>query len=493
MAKTPDYYAILGVSPNASQEEIKQAYLEAAQRFHPDKNKVIGETEIFLEIQQAYETLYDLDRRKKYHSDFSPSEKPSLPVQHKIYYSRPNLIRSEEAQLLYVLLEVSAHENPTELPVPPLNVCLVLDRSTSMKGEKMEMVKSAAIEVLKSLRGQDIFSLVSFSDRAEVVIPASTRFDKQQLESYVHMLQPSGATEIFQGLQAGFKEIKRNAGREHIDHIILLTDGHTYGDEAKCNRLAETAAKQRIGISAMGISEEWNDQFLDSLAKHTGGSSRYIARTKDIQNFLLEKFDKLGRTLVDDVVLIHTPNPGIDIAYAFRTRPETGPLSIGDTIHLGPVLKDTPLSVLFECKIEPSVTKHDMVQILTGSLKLTIAALPTPKQPIEIEFSREVKVQSEIIPPPATIHQALSKLTLYRMQEKAHKELDQGQYELAAKTMQRLATNLLALGEKDLAQTVMIEAKNIENTQAITDMGSKKIKYGTRALVGPEKQETRYD
>ena len=52
-----DYYAVLGIFPDATQEEIKQAYFDAAQRLHPDKNKTEGETEIFLDVQQAYEVL----------------------------------------------------------------------------------------------------------------------------------------------------------------------------------------------------------------------------------------------------------------------------------------------------------------------------------------------------------------------------------------------------------------------------------------------------
>jgi Ca-activated chloride channel family protein len=78
---------------------------------------------------------------------------------------------------------------------------------------------------------------------------------------------------------------------------------------------------------------------------------------------------------------------------------------------------------------------------------------------------------------------------LYRMQEKAHGEVKQGHFELASKTMKQLATNLLSLGEQDLAQTAMVEAENIEKKGVITSAGSKKIKYGTRALIAPDTQE----
>ena len=485
MPKIPDYYASLGVARHATQEEIKQAYLKAAQRLHPDKNKAVGETELFLEVQQAYETLSNPKRREDYDATLPPeAEQPVLPVRYKIYYSRPNLVRTDEPQILYVLLEIAPQESrSSEIPAPPLNICLVLDRSTSMKGEKMDVLKNATIKLMRNLRSQDIFGVVTFSDRAEVLIPASYVDDKSRLESRIHMLQASGATEIFQGLQAALHEIQRNVSRQYINHIILLTDGHTYGDEQKCLRLAEQASQQGIGISAMGIGKEWNDVFLDTLANRTGGSSRYISRSEEIHSFLAEKFDVLARTLADDVILSCKEIPGVELAYAFRTQPEAGPLSTGDAIHLGPVLYDTTLSVLFEFRVDPSSTKQDMLYLLQGSLKLAVAADPIPIQPFKIEFSRDVKEEAGTDPPPAMIIQSLGKLTLYRIQEKAYTEVEQGQFELAAQHMKNLATNLLSQGERSLARTAMIEVENILQMQAFSEEGRKEIKYGTRSLM----------
>jgi Ca-activated chloride channel family protein len=360
-----------------------------------------------------------------------------------------------------------------------------------MTGEKMDVLKNAAIKVMNSLRPQDVFSMVSFSDRAEVNIPASRILsDKSRHETRIRRLQPSGATEIYQGLQAGMGEIQRNFGREYVNHIILLTDGHTYGDEEQCRRLAKSAAQQGIGLSAMGIGEEWNDSFLDDLAKSTGGGSRYIARTEDIQNFLVEKFDTLARTLADDVILDKKEMPGAEMLYAFRTQPETGPLPMEDSIHLGPVLQGTTLNILFEYRIDPaSLAGNDTFSLLQGSLRLSVAASPTPLRPLRIEFTRDLKDEAGTEPPPSAIIQALGKLTLYRIQEKAHVEVEQGQFELAAQHMKYLATNLLSQGERSLARTALIEAENIEKMQAFSESGRKEIKYGTRALITPVEGE----
>src|SRR5512134_769718 len=99
-AHQQDYYALLGIMRDASQEEIKRAYYEAAQKFHPDKNTAAGETEIFLGVQQAYEVLSNPARRKQYDATLPPEEKVSLPYNHQILCSRPNLVHLDEPQML---------------------------------------------------------------------------------------------------------------------------------------------------------------------------------------------------------------------------------------------------------------------------------------------------------------------------------------------------------------------------------------------------------
>ncbi|MFZ5818524.1 MAG: DnaJ domain-containing protein [Chloroflexota bacterium] len=483
MAKEPDYYAVLGVRRDATQEEIKRAYLQAAQRLHPDKNKLAGETEIFLAVQQAYEVLSNPKRRSQYDALLPPEQKGPSLIEYQAHYSRPNLVRLKEHQMVYILLELAPSRQSTDIPIPPLNVCLTLDCSTSMKGEKMDMLKAAAINVLRDLRPQDIFSVVTFSDRAEVLIPASYRPEKRKLESHIRTLQPSGATEIFQGIEAAYKEVQANADGTRVNHIILITDGHTYGDEPACLNLAEEAAQKGIGISAMGIGKEWNDVFLDALCSHTGGSSKYVSKPDDIHKFLVDEFETLSRVVASDVLLEFTGAPGAEITYAFRTQPEAGPLPVTSPIHLGAVLQDTPLNVLFEYRIDPSLVEQDEVTLLAGSMKPAVAGLPTPIPPIPLDFSRPVKNEAGMDPPHPGIIHSLGKLTLYRIQDKARAELNDGQYELAAQHLKQLATNLLAQGERSLARTALIEAENILQMQSLSEEGSKAIKYGTRSLL----------
>jgi len=481
----PDLYAVLGVFRDATQEEIKRAYYEAAQRFHPDKNLAAGETEIFLSIQQAYEILSNPKRRSQYDATLPPEiEEGNKLIKYDIHLSRPNLVKLGEDQLIYALLEIGPREEKQEqIPAPPLNLCLVLDRSTSMQGEKMDILKATAIQLLRSLRPQDVLSIVAFSDRAEVIVPASISLDKKKQEGRIQMMQPSGATEIFQGLEAGMRELRRTLDPARVNHIILLTDGNTYGDEQACLQLAEQAAAQNIGITGMGIGHEWNDIFLDALASKTGGSSAYISNPKDIERFLVDKFKALTSTYADEVVLEIKGQEYIRINYAFRLQPEGGNVAIESPVRLGPILLDAPLHVLLEIVVSPEALNGTEVVLLNGSLKVSVTSNPIPIPPLRVHLVREVRQNPSADPPPTKILSALSRLTLYRMQERAQSAVEAGQIDIAVRHLQNLATHLLSQGEHSLAKTALFEADNLERMHSFSASGSKDIKYQTRALL----------
>jgi Ca-activated chloride channel family protein len=483
----PDFYALLGVLRSATQEEIRRAYLKAAKRLHPDTNQAPGETELFLDVQQAYQVLSDPARRSAYDATLGPEETLPAVVDKRILLSRKEISRLPESQLIYVLIDlIPSEEQKKAVAGVPLNLCLVLDCSTSMKGERLDTVKATAIQIIRKLKPQDIFSVVAFNDRAEVVIPAiRQQGSTHKLETKIQLLQTGGGTEIFKGLEAGFEEVRRYANPSTVSHIILLTDGRTYGDEQRCYDLAKQAAERGIGISGLGIGSGWNDIFLDQLASSTGGTTMYVSQPKDIERLLNEKFSNLSQTFAENVVLDFQPAEGVSISYAFRLQPEAAPLGKQTPLHLGPILQEWPLSVLIEFIIKPLGPEQDFIELIDGKLEISAASLNTTFPPVPLNLVVPVKETIAPEPPPPALVQALSKLTLYRLQEKARAEVDAGNYQKATEHLQRMATHMLAQGERSIAKTIMLEIENIEKEKKFSESGEKQIKYGTRALLLP--------
>jgi Ca-activated chloride channel family protein len=483
MTISQDFYTILGLTRNASADEIRRAYFEASRRLHPDTNTAPGDTEFFLDVQQAYEVLSNPKKRSKYNLSLPPEKPADTPLEYRAIFSRHSLVRLAEPQLIYVYLEFSPPANLQAPVSPALNLCLVLDRSTSMQGANMDVVKSTALQIMRKMKPKDIFSVVAFSDKAEEIIPASRSADLSKQEARIHMLQPSGGTEIFSGLEMGYNEIIRNVNYAQINHIILLTDGRTYGDEEKCMSLAHRASEQGVGISGLGIGSEWNDNFLDNLASFTGGSSMYVSRPQDIQKTLLDKFNQLGNAYAEETRIEFKIPDGIELRYAFRLQPEAGVLSYESPMILGPVVRQASLRVLMEFVVQPQNVLQNSVTLFDGKVSVTLMDERSPASTIPIHLNRPIDDRASTDVPPTEIVEALSYLKLYRLQEEARLMVTAGEYDQASEHLHRLATHLLSKGERNLARTALLEAENIQQNKSFSQQGGKEIKYGTRALL----------
>jgi Ca-activated chloride channel family protein len=485
-----DYYARLGLTIDATPEEVRRAYHRAARLFHPDASSSEETTKMFLEVQEAYEVLSDAQRRAAYQKTYVDQS----PILLRLSYSRPMLRHLDEPQLIYVLLEMLPHPNKIdEVRSPALNVCLVIDRSTSMRGERIDLVKESAIDLIRHLRAESTLSIVAFSDRAEVLLSAGEQSDPEKIETRIRMLQPSGGTEIYQGLEAALSQIRRSPMMKGLSHILLLTDGRTYGDEQACFNLAETAAREGVGITTLGIGNEWNITFLENLAAQTGGRCIYISQPAEIGKSILEKIHSLGQTFATNVQMDIQMGAGASLRFAFRLSPETNTLTTASPLRLGNLFKRSTLQVLLEFYLDPIGADTTYFDLAECQLSADFPATVLPKFNRRLLLGRPVSDLHSEESPPTDILNALERLILYRMQEEARREIDEQNIAGATRHLRFLADRLFHTGQTALAQTVLIEAHRLEQGKTLSLEGEKIIKYGTRALLLPQSTEEKQD
>lgn len=458
-------------------------YFELAKKYHPDTHPNAAYSDLFLQIQEAYDVLHDPQNRAIYDKTIPVELKLGPQVSVSVKHSRMVVQAIAEQQLHYVLLELICTAELELSKLPPFHLCLVLDKSTSMQGARMDMVKASAAQLIRQFRPQDMFSVVTFSDRAEVLIPPVLAADIKE-DHRINLIQPTGGTEIYQGLALGVQQLRSTDGR-YLRQLILLTDGNTYGDDDACVELAAMAADEGISISAMGIGHEWNDQLLDRIASLSGGNAMLVTSPKDLSKFMDQKLSVLSNTYACGLTFEFTSDPGVNLRYAFRLHPETGPLSVVSPTQLGTLMFRRSMSFLLEFTLPLLPVNTERVSVASGQIKMEIPALKSGNFRIMLDLSRPVSVEVEKESPPPSLIEAMAKLTLYRMQERVRKEVSDGQIDRATRHLHYLATNLLSQGDRELAHTVLIEAEHIQQSRRFSKEGDKRIKYGTRALLLP--------
>ncbi|HSR31086.1 MAG TPA: DnaJ domain-containing protein [Anaerolineae bacterium] len=489
-----DYYAILGVPSDADERTIKQAYRQLARRYHPDVSEEEEAAEWFQEIQQAYEILTEPMQREAFdHWRRQRGMRGTSPLLLRVTPSQAVLPSLGESQLLYVMVELSASDQ-VESQRLPLNLCLVLDRSTSMKGGRLQQVKEAARYIVDRMEPQDVLSLVVFSDRASLVLPGQRNIDRAVARKAINSIQSGGGTEIYQGLELGLEQVEQWHSDEIVSHLILLTDGQTYGDEEQCINVAKLAGKQNISFTLMGIGSDWNDKLLDEMAKLSGRpeASVYIDSTSKIAQAFHERIHGLGNIFAYNVnMAIHTARQ-ITLKEVFRVSPQINRLTVTDgQVTLGSLEKERPQAVMLELVV-PSLSPgtHRVLQL---DIESKIPAVGD--QTVRLQHAMKMAFNVELsgrTPVPPDIVSAMGKLAIFKMQERVMQDIEQGDIEPAVTRLKTMATRLLDIGEVELARAALLEAGRLSQTGNLSAAGRKKIRYGTRELTIVPK-EVSYD
>jgi Ca-activated chloride channel family protein len=478
MSKIFDYYTILGIDSQANAATIRIAF-ETLQKSFAPKERDSNRNPDYQRILNAFEVLSDPARRATYDALLVETTMVDLDIQ--LTVSRDQIEVSQSDQRLYLLVDVRPPKQSAGQQLP-LNLCLVIDRSTSMNGRRLDAVRAAVEMVLEKLTPADVLSIISFSDRAEVVSPAEPLRNKSAVLTRLHAIDPSGGTEIYQGLHAGVKEMNQVSLPEHTNHLILLTDGHTYGDDKECLALAAKAAADGIGMTAFGIGSDWNDQFLDKLVAPSGGQSGFIEQPSSVVQRLQERISGLGAIYAQNMRLLCDFPDFVSLEYGFKILPFAQPLVLDDNeIKLGHVEGRSRLSFLLEINITPQTVERRL------NIPVNLVADIPAKQMQKQAFNNNVRIQALKTPqkevPPEQIVEAVRMLNMYRMNERVWEDVEAGDIELAARRMRHLTTRLLEAGEAQLAQQANLEMERIASAGTMSLDGRKKLKFGTRALI----------
>ena len=348
-------------------------------------------------------------------------------------------IASDSVTNLDVVVRITIPEIKTNQKRPMLNLGLVIDRSGSMHGAKMEYARQAAIYGVQQLVECDRetvrcdrLSVTIYDDEVEVIIPSQQVKDKSDIIHRIKRIQPDGMTALYDGWLEGATQVSQHLQPESLNRVILLSDGLANVGETNPDVIGNDVhglSKRGVSTTTMGIGDDFNEDLMQGIALSGDGNYYYIQNPDQLPSIFNAELQGIMATIGQRVSLGIRTFVGVELVDVFNDldKTEYGNYKLPNLIagnEFDMVLRlKIPAMAKSECLVNFRLAYDDSEsqsrKVSHHKLELPVV---TSKELNEYPFNEEVRAR-------------VARLMASRAKEEAIKSLDRGDF---ARTKERL-------------------------------------------------------
>jgi len=192
-----------------------------------------------------------------------------------------------------------------------VDMVIVLDRSGSMGGKKIEDARRAALNLLSNLTSADRFGLVTYSDtvQRQSNLVKVTAANRKRLEAILTSIPAGGATNLGAGLQEGIDLLLSARKMSNVGRVILISDGlanRGITDPVSLGNMATISMEREFAVSTVGVGADFNEHLMTYIADHGAGNYYYLENPKLFAEVFLKEF-KITRAAAATSVEVRIP------------------------------------------------------------------------------------------------------------------------------------------------------------------------------------------
>jgi Ca-activated chloride channel family protein len=336
-----------------------------------------------------------------------------------------------------------------ELTRPTLNISLVIDRSSSMRGRKIKLACQAAYYAIQQLLPQDRISVIAFDRAIRTLVDSTLAVDKEYILRQIQQIQPGYGTALHSGWQAGIVQVIKHNNPQYMNRVILLSDGLISMGERNPNVIARevsSLAEQGISTTTIGLGNSYDEKLLVAMASQGKGYYYYVEFPEQLPEVFQGELQDLMLTIGHNVSLGIEPQNGVELEDVLSD------LNVDrrGRFQLPNLVAGNPIEVVVRLQVPPLNERKDLCYF-----RLTWQNLQA-KQPQEILDILNLPIvnsgQLEEFLPQIQVQQRVALTMAARAKKKAIRLLDQKKYEAAIQLIQEAKINILNTPNSPLIQ-----------------------------------------
>lgn len=178
---------------------------------------------------------------------------------------------------------------------PPAALTFVVDISGSMQSaDRLGLVKSSLATLTDELRDDDSVSLVTFSDKAETLLPMTRLRDhREKIHDAVDSMEPTDSTNVAAGVRRGYEEAVDGHREGANNRVVLLSDALANTGETDADAILERigSARREYGITlfGVGVGSDYGDALMERLTDKGDGHTTYIADEEQARKVFVDQ------------------------------------------------------------------------------------------------------------------------------------------------------------------------------------------------------------
>lgn len=384
---------------------------------------------------------------------------------------------SSDSADVYLYLKVTGNELKSDKKRAPLNLSIVLDRSGSMHGEKLEYAKKAAAFVVEQLNADDIVSIVDYDSDVEVVSASDFVKNKQVLTEKINKILDRGSTNLSGGLLEGYKQVLSTKKEGFVNRVLLLSDGLAnvgITDTAKLKDLVQQKFKETgISVSTFGLGEGFNEDLMTAMAENGGGNYYYIDSPDKIPGIFAKELDGLLSVVAQQAKISVSYAAEFLIpekTYGYNHKMENTQI----LISLNDVYSKEEKNILVKYKI-----KKPFVQdlVFTSTLNYIDAQSYNTENMVVVNtlhLTRDTILIKQNLD--STVSEMVVMFEATEMMDDIMRDIDQGNYTIAASKMEKVSGFVNANQSKDKTGKINKVKSNVDKyKEDIKDIDKKNV------------------